>query len=74
MAQRSERSGVREADRRGVERLIAAGAQLVDVMGDEEYAESHLPGALHIPLSRLGAEVHRLRTDAPVVTYCYDSL
>lgn len=66
---------VREIDRREVQRLIDAGAQLVDVMGASEFAESHLPGALHIPLARLATEAPtRLVSERPVVTYCYDSL
>ena len=66
---------VREVDRRKVRRLIGAGAQLVDVMGASEFAESHLPGALHIPLARLARDApDRLVHGRAVVTYCYDSL
>ena len=36
-----------------VQQLLAAGAQLVDVLPEEEYAEEHLPGALHLPLKKL---------------------
>jgi rhodanese-related sulfurtransferase len=44
---------MREIDRDGVQRLVAAGAQLVEVLPASEYEEEHLPGALHIPLARL---------------------
>lgn len=56
-----------------VQQLVAAGAQLVDVMPREEYDESHLPGARHIPLKELDAERARaLDPSKPVVVYCYD--
>lgn len=44
-------------------------------MGSSEYGQSHLPGAIHIPLAKIPSrapellDVHR-----PVVVYCYDSL
>ncbi|MGH9138806.1 MAG: rhodanese-like domain-containing protein [Acidimicrobiales bacterium] len=41
---------VTEATRHDVRRLIERGAQLVDVLGAKEYADSHLPGAVNIPL------------------------
>ena len=40
-------------DRDQVQRLVAEGAQLVDVLPPEEHAESHLPGALSCPLPAL---------------------
>jgi rhodanese-related sulfurtransferase len=39
-----------------VRRLVADGAQLVEVLPEDEYAEAHLPGAINIPITRLGAE------------------
>ncbi|HVL92945.1 MAG TPA: rhodanese-like domain-containing protein [Acidimicrobiales bacterium] len=64
-----------EIDRHEVQRLAAAGAQLVDVMPKAEWEESHLAGAIHVPLAKL-AELapERLDTGRAVVTYCYDSL
>ena len=35
-----------------VKQLLEQGAQLVDVLGEEEFAHSHLPGAINIPLKR----------------------
>jgi rhodanese-related sulfurtransferase len=56
-----------------VRELIDRGAQLVDVLGREEFEESHLPGAINIPLRRIDREAReRLRTDAPVIVYCDD--
>src|SRR5207248_2978064 len=55
--------------------LLDAGAQLVEVLPEEEYAEEHLPGAVNIPLKRLDAETAGgLDRDAPVVVYCWDEL
>ncbi|GAC1473021.1 MAG: hypothetical protein PVSMB7_26430 [Chloroflexota bacterium] len=56
-----------------VQRLMAAGAQLIDVLPPEEYGDQHLPGAINIPLKTLDAETAaRLRRDRPVIVYCYD--
>jgi rhodanese-related sulfurtransferase len=62
--------------RDGVRRLLEeGGAQLVDVLPPDEYAESHLPGAINIPLKELDRETtEQLRRDAPVITYCHDFL
>jgi rhodanese-related sulfurtransferase len=58
-----------------LQRLLGAGAQLVEVLPDAEYAEAHLPGAISIPLKRLDAEsVAILDRSRPVVVYCYDYL
>ena len=60
-------------DRAGVPRLMREGAQVVDVLPREEFAEEHLPGAVNIPLKELdeGSAV-RLRKDRAVVVYCHD--
>ncbi len=53
--------------------LLEHGAQLVDVMPADEYAQDHLPGAINIPLRQLNAETAaRLDKDRPVVLYCND--
>ena len=64
-----------EIDRHDVQRLVAAGAQLVDVMPKAEWEESHLLGAVHVPLKKLAELVpERLDPVRAVITYCYDSL
>ena len=64
---------VRQIDTDEAVRLHAAGAQFVEVLGRSEYAEEHLPGAIHIPLRKLDAEAgDRLDPDRPVVVYCFD--
>ena len=57
-----------------VQRLVAAGAQLIDVMPRKEYEASHLPGAINLPLTRLDREAaSRLDRDRPIVVYCFDT-
>jgi rhodanese-related sulfurtransferase len=61
-------------DLAAVERLLADGAQLVDVLPAAEHAEEHLPGAISIPLRRLESEAReRLDPGRPVIVYCWDS-
>ena len=57
-----------------VQKLVEAGAQLIDVMPNKEYGESHLPGAINMPLTRLDRETAgQLDRDRPVVVYCFDT-
>jgi rhodanese-related sulfurtransferase len=66
---------VTAVDLEGLRRLLADGAQLVEVLPSEEYEELHLPGAINIPLKRLTAEsVQQLDRGRDVVVYCWDSL
>ncbi len=54
-----------------VQRMVAEGAQLVEVLPDKEYGEEHLPGAINLPLKTLGAQATaRLQRDRPVIVYC----
>ena len=64
-------------DRNEVQRLVAAGAQLVEVLPAAESEEEHLPGAINIPLKQLDATTTtttRLDPDRPVIVYCWDAL
>ncbi len=64
-----------EIDRHEVQRLVAAGAQLVDVMPRAEWEESHIAGAVHVPLKKLAEQAaERLDAGRAVIVYCYDSL
>ncbi len=62
-------------DRTRVKELMAHGAQLVEVLPAEEYADGHIQGALNIPLKKLNrdttAQLERARA---VITYCHDYL
>ncbi len=56
-----------------VKRLLAQGAQLVDVLAEDEFEHDHLPGAINIPLKRLDATtVAGLDRKRPVLVYCND--
>ena len=56
-----------------VKQLLDQGAQLVDVLGEDEFQHDHLPGAINIPLKRLDASTAaRLDRDRPVLVYCDD--
>jgi rhodanese-related sulfurtransferase len=56
-----------------VKQLLDQGAQLVDVLGEDEFEHDHLPGAINIPLKRLDAStVARLDRNRPVLVYCND--
>ena len=66
----------RPAVRSDVQRLVAAGAQLVEVLPVDEYEAEHLPGAIHLPLKLLTRETaeHTLDRGRPVIVYCWDAL
>ncbi len=60
--------------RQEVQDLMQRGAQVVEVLGAEEYEEDHLPGAINLPLRRLETEAAtKLDKSSPVVVYCWDS-
>ena len=57
----------------GIRQLLAAGAQLVEVLPAEEFEEEHLPGAISIPLKQLtGQATASLDKQRPVIAYCWD--
>jgi rhodanese-related sulfurtransferase len=61
-------------DRDQVQRLVAEGAQLVDVLPREEHADSYLPGASNLPLATLDRRrAARLAKERPVIVYCHDT-
>jgi rhodanese-related sulfurtransferase len=63
------------ADRDTVRRLVAEGAQLVEVLPQDEYNEEHLPGAIHLSLKQLDDRaVGVLDRVQPVMVYCWDAL
>ena len=62
---------VTSIDRTELIRLVdEEDAQIVDVLPQWEYTESHIPGAISLPLRRLTAQtVSVLGRDKPVVVY-----
>jgi rhodanese-related sulfurtransferase len=64
----------RLVDRHKVQELAGNGAQLVEVLPANEYAEDHLPGALSIPLSHVDRQrTSTLDPNRAVIVYCWDS-
>lgn len=54
-----------------VKDLLDKGAiHLVDIRESYEWAQGHIAGATHLPLSELGRRAGELPTDKPVVLYC----
>ena len=66
----------KQIDREELRRMVAAGAQLVEVLPRDEYEEEHLPGAIHLPLKSLTREAAEAALDRtrPVIVYCWDAL
>jgi phage shock protein E len=48
------------------------GATVIDVRSEAEFQERHLPGAINVPLSRLGDEIARLapNKEQPLLLHC----
>lgn len=46
------------------------GMMLLDVRTDKEYRGGHIPGAVHVPLTEVGARVKKLKKDKALVVYC----
>jgi rhodanese-related sulfurtransferase len=66
---------VRQVIHREVRRLLASGAQIVDVLPSHEFSAAHIKGAIHLPLRRVLADAPaKLDRSRPVIVYCRDSL
>jgi rhodanese-related sulfurtransferase len=55
-------------------RLRDAGAQVVEVLPEEDYEWAHIPQAINLPLKELDATTAaaKLQRDQDVVVYCHD--
>ena len=53
-----------------LKRLKDKSVVLLDVRPEDEYAQGHLPGALNVPLARLGRQLAALPKRAQIVAYC----
>ena len=61
-------------ERQEVQELVKAGAQLVEVLPAEEFAEDHLPGAVSHPLRQLDEEAPpQIDRNRAVIVYCWDA-
>ncbi len=60
-------------DRDQVQQMLADGAQLLEALAREEFAEEHLPGAVNVPLAEIAANTTaHLDREQPIIVYCYD--
>lgn len=62
------RLGIRQVSAREIDEK--KGMMLLDVRSDKEYEAGHIPGAVHIPLSDIGARAKKIRKDKEIVVYC----
>jgi rhodanese-related sulfurtransferase len=63
-------SEARTCSREEVEKLVADGAQLVDVRADHEWEAGRIAGATHLPLAELAERTGEIEKERPVVLYC----
>lgn len=63
----------RLVNRDTIEAMVKQGAQLVEVLPPEEYAEDHLPGAVSHPLRQLDEEAGEIDRNRAVIVYCWDA-
>ncbi len=52
------------------QKLADGEVTLIDVRDADSYIAGHIPGALHIPLTRIEGEIPYLPRTKPIVTYC----
>jgi rhodanese-related sulfurtransferase len=64
---------VRVIERDQLQELVRLGAQLIEVLPAEEYAEDHIPGAVSHPLRQLHESSRQLDRARPVIVYCWDA-
>jgi rhodanese-related sulfurtransferase len=58
------------APQEAAEAMQRGNAYLLDVREDHEWQQLHVPGARHIPMSRLQSEWETLPRDRPVLVLC----
>ena len=61
---------VPEIDPAEADRLVAAGALLLDVREDDEWAAGHAPAAVHLPMGQVVDRLGELPTDRTIVCMC----
>jgi hydroxyacylglutathione hydrolase len=58
-------------DMRQMEDERTAGrAHVLDVRGATEFEAGHVPGAIHVPHTRIGVSLDTVPTDKPLLVYC----
>lgn len=61
---------MREIDVEELERLMAEGADVVDVREPMEFAQAHVPGAILVPMDALPGRLDELDRSRPVYLIC----
>ena len=59
-----------EVSREDAQKLIAEGAQLIDVRAQHEWDAGRIEGAKHVPLPELAERTGEIDDDRAVVLYC----
>jgi rhodanese-related sulfurtransferase len=70
MADEAKVDETKEVSREEAQKLVADGAQLVDVRAEHEWEAGRIAGAKHIPLAELVERIGEIDEDRPVVLYC----
>ncbi len=65
-----ETAEISEISREEAQKLVDAGAQLVDVRAEHEWEMGRIEGAKHLPLAELADRTDEIDKDRPVVFYC----
>ncbi|HUP50540.1 MAG TPA: rhodanese-like domain-containing protein [Thermoanaerobaculia bacterium] len=64
-------TGVDRLSPQQLKTMVDRGAvTVIDVRDSVSYTNGHIPGAIHIPFSRVEAEASSLPKDKPIVAYC----
>jgi rhodanese-related sulfurtransferase len=63
-------AGNPEVSREEAQRLIEAGAQVVDVRAEHEWDAGRIAGASHLPLVELSERAGEIDRERPVILYC----
>jgi rhodanese-related sulfurtransferase len=59
-----------DVDPAEADRLVAAGAVMVDVREDDEWEAGHAPVAVHVPVGQVVDRMDELPTDRTIVCMC----
>ena len=70
MSNTNDETAIPEIDIEEAKRLVDAGALLLDVRENDEWAAGHAPDAMHIPLGEVQRRSDELPDDREVVAIC----
>ena len=55
-------------------KMVAQGAQLVDVRSPAEYGQGAIPGSVNVPLQAIHTAEQHLDKNKPVIVYCVSGM